>query len=153
LPEGCYGTGDIEALFQNRLDISKDPSYSSLKGIEVASHFLIDRAGTITQFVSVNDRAWHAGKSQFEGRDNCNDFSIGVELEGTETTAFADVQYSALVSLTQCLQMAFPMITPNRIVGHSDIAPGRKTDPGVGFDWEGYRQATIETSPHQVLDE
>jgi len=102
---------------------------------------MIDREGTLTQYVSTDQRAWHAGLSSFEGIDNCNDYAIGIELEGTDTASYTDAQYTALVSLTQHLQQKYPLITKQRITGHSDIAPGRKTDPGSAFDWLRYKSA------------
>lgn len=105
----------------------------------VSAHFLIERDGAITQFVSCHDRAWHAGVSCFDGREACNDFSLGIELEGTDTEPYTDAQYTALAGLTRLLRAAFPAITPERIQGHCDIAPERKTDPGEAFDWSRYR--------------
>jgi AmpD protein len=107
----------------------------------VSAHFLIERDGTVTQFVSCLERAWHAGVSCFEGRETCNDFSVGIELEGTDDLPFTDEQYRSLIALTRQLQERFPAITDQRICGHSDIAPGRKTDPGPAFDWARYRAA------------
>ena len=136
LPEGQYGTGYVKDLFLNQLDCSAHASFADLKGLKVSAHFFMSREGELHQFVSVFERAWHAGASQFQGRGNCNDFSIGVELEGTDKTTFTDAQYAALTELIKTLQQQFPAITAERIVGHSDIAPGRKTDPGIGFDWQ-----------------
>ena len=107
----------------------------------MSAHFLIERDGTVTQFVSCNERAWHAGVSSFEGRETCNDFSVGIELEGTDDLPFTDAQYLALTALTRQLQNAYTGITAQRICGHSDVAPGRKTDPGPAFDWARYRAA------------
>jgi AmpD protein len=140
LPPGCFGGADIEALFCNTLDCSADPFYAGLEGLQVSAHFLIDRSGALTQFVSVNERAWHAGVSSWAGRENCNDYSIGVELEGTDTLPFADPQYATLARLIVDLQQAFPALARGAIVGHSDIAPGRKTDPGRAFDWARLRR-------------
>jgi AmpD protein len=109
--------------------------------MRVSAHFLIERDGAVTQFVSCLARAWHAGVSCFAGRENCNDFSLGIELEGTDDLPFTDAQYQSLVALTQQLQGAYGSITPERICGHGDIAPGRKTDPGPCFDWARYRGA------------
>lgn len=136
LPEGQYGTGCVKDLFLNRLDCTRDASFADLTGLRVSSHFFISRQGELYQFVSVYDRAWHAGVSQFQGQKNCNDFSIGIELEGTDQTAFEAAQYQTLNELIAALCKQFPAITRERIVGHSDIAPGRKTDPGNGFDWQ-----------------
>ena len=107
----------------------------------MSAHFLIERDGTVTQFVSCRDRAWHAGISVFEGREVCNDFSLGIELEGTDDLPFTNAQYAALIDLTRQLLAAYPDITRQRICGHSDIAPGRKTDPGPAFDWARFRSA------------
>ena len=139
LPPGIYGNSFIEDFFQNKLDQSKDHFFQEIKDLKVSSHFLIKRDGSITQFVSILDRAWHAGISSFKGRENCNDFSIGIELEGTDTDSFEENQYNSLVSLTKILMSEFSSITVDRIIGHSDIAPGRKTDPGKGFDWYKYK--------------
>jgi AmpD protein len=139
LPEGEYGTGCVEQLFAGCLDCQQHPSFNDLQGLEVSAHFFINRKGETKQFVSVNDRAWHAGQSSFNGRENCNDFSIGVELEGTDKTEFTAQQYQSLLELTLVLMKHYN-IDSNNIVGHSDIAPGRKTDPGIGFDWSSFRQ-------------
>lgn len=141
LPAGRYGGPHIEALFLNRLAVDADPSFASLAGLRVSAHFLIRRDGELLQFVATVDRAWHAGVSMFAGRTACNDFSVGIELEGCDDEAYADVQYSRLVALTRALQAVYPGITAARIVGHADIAPGRKTDPGPHFDWARYRLA------------
>ncbi|WP_342655983.1 1,6-anhydro-N-acetylmuramyl-L-alanine amidase AmpD [Shewanella algae] len=141
LPAGRFGLPYIEQLFLGTLDIEADASFAGLKGLEVSAHFLIRRDGELRQFVSVDQRAWHAGVSNFEGRSGCNDFAVGIELEGTDDSGFTEEQYHKLITLTQSLQQAYPDITKERIVGHSDIAPGRKTDPGPGFDWQRYLQA------------
>jgi AmpD protein len=135
LPPACFGTGDIEALFCNRLDCDRDPFYDSLRGLRVSAHFLIERDGGLTQFVDCSERAWHAGVSRWGAVDNCNDFSVGVELEGTDTTPFADAQYERLAALVGELQRRYPSLRSGSMVGHSDIAPGRKTDPGPAFNW------------------
>ena len=109
-------------------------------------HLLIERDGSLTQFVGFDQRAWHAGASSFEGRDNCNDFSIGIELEGCDSEAYTDAQYKMLAAITGELMAAYPAITPDRITGHSDIAPGRKTDPGPGFDWQRFRALLTEVT-------
>ncbi len=146
LPPDRFGRSWIEDLFLNRLNHAAHPYFETLRGLEVSAHFLLRRDGRLLQFVSLNERAWHAGQSQFEGRTNCNDFSIGIELEGSDTRPFTRRQYHQLVTLTLLLQQAFPQLTTERIVGHSDIAPGRKTDPGPCFDWVGYRAAVRRTS-------
>ena len=141
LPAGQYGGDDILHLFQNILDCSHHSAYQSLKGLTVSSHFLIRRDGELIQFVSAENRAWHAGVSRFEGRENCNDFSIGIELEGCDEEAFTEAQYTMLIQLTEGIQARYPEIGQDRIVGHCDIAPGRKTDPGPHFDWRRYYKA------------
>lgn len=135
LPPGQFGTGLVQAFFQNRLPVEEHPFFTEIASLQVSAHFLIERDGSLTQFVSCLDRAWHAGVSQFEGRDNCNDFSLGVELEGTDDQPYTDAQYRNLATLTRHLLSAYPALTPERIRGHCDIAPGRKTDPGPAFDW------------------
>lgn len=136
LPRGVYGGdagGDaIEQLFTNRLDPASHPSFADLAGVRVSSHFLIRRSGALVQFVPLAQRAWHAGASRWRGRERCNDFSIGVEIEGTDDSAFAAGQYVCLGRLTANLRSRLPL---REIAGHSDIAPGRKTDPGTHFDW------------------
>ena len=141
LPPGQFGGGEVQAFFQNRLVIEAHPYFAQIATLKVSAHFLIERDGQIIQFVSCLQRAWHAGQSLFEGRENCNDFSLGIELEGTDELPFSDAQYQALIGLTRCLQRAYPAITLARIRGHSDIAPGRKTDPGPAFDWNRLRNA------------
>lgn len=140
LPAGEFTNGYIEQLFCNTLDCSLHPSFDSLRDTPVSAHFLISRDGLLSQFVALDQRAWHAGVSTFEGRENCNDFSIGVELEGTDEQAYTEQQYQALAGLTKALQQRYPLITDDRVVGHCHIAPGRKTDPGVAFDWRYFRQ-------------
>ena len=140
LPPGEFGGPAIRELFTNCLDCSIHPSFDSLRDLCVSSHLLIDREGSLCQFVSFNDRAWHAGASTFEDRDNCNDFSIGIELEGTDDTPYTESQYESLVMVTRSLQCYYPKIAPDRIVGHCDVAPGRKTDPGPTFDWRYFKQ-------------
>ena len=140
LPAGRFGGGFVEQLFTNCLDCDSHASFASLIGLQVSAHLFIDRWGRVCQFVPFQRRAWHAGVSHFAGRDNCNDFSIGVELEGTDDTPYTPSQYRRLVAVTRALLDRYPAITQERIVGHSDIAPGRKTDPGPAFDWQRYRQ-------------
>ena len=137
LPPNEYGGDAIERFFTNVLDHAEHPYYEQLKGVRVSSHFLVRRDGQIVQFVPCNKRAWHAGVSTWCGRSRCNDFSIGVELEGSDFEPYAERQYEALVRLTRRLQRIYPIA---EIVGHSDISPGRKTDPGPYFDWEGYKK-------------
>ena len=139
LPPGKYGSNHIDRFFLNELDSSEDPYFEEISDLKVSSHFLIERTGILKQFVSTNKRAWHAGESSFQGKNNCNDFSIGIELEGTDNSAFEDVQYSKLIELTRTLMQNYPKINKDRIVGHSFIAPGRKSDPGNFFDWKSYK--------------
>lgn len=141
LPPAQFKTGKVQAFFQNRLDVTEHPYFEGIADLRVSAHFLIERDGEVTQFVSCAERAWHAGVSVFEGRETCNDFSIGIELEGTDEQPFTDAQYAALIDLTRQLQSAYPAITCARICGHSDIAPGRKTDPGPFFDWSRFKAA------------
>ena len=138
LPPGIYGKNYIQDFFLNKLDHGIHPYFEDIKGLEVSAHFLIDRLGHTTQFVSCLNRAWHAGLSVYDGRDNCNDFSLGVELEGLEGDSFTAVQYEALAHLCSLLMDTFPSIQRERIVAHSDISPGRKSDPGAGFDWSHF---------------
>jgi len=140
LPPGEFGGPYIDDLFCNRLDCTVHPFFEEISSLQVSSHLLIDRAGNITQYVPFNRKAHHAGQSQFNGRLQCNDFSIGIELEGTDHEAFTDQQYAVLAEVTCALLARYPGITPERITGHSDIAPGRKTDPGPCFDWSKYRK-------------
>jgi AmpD protein len=137
LPEGKFGGGYIEDFFCNRLNVELDPYFKEIGHLQVSSHFLIDRQGHLTQFVSCNDRAWHAGMSNLFERDQCNDFSIGIELEGTGELAYESAQYEMLATLTQSILKKYPI---QYIVGHSDISPVRKTDPGPSFDWELFRK-------------
>ncbi|WP_119343124.1 1,6-anhydro-N-acetylmuramyl-L-alanine amidase AmpD [Facilibium subflavum] len=142
LPEGKYDQNNVEDFFLNQLDINQDESFADIENLKVSSHFYIKRNGQIIQFVSTLNRAWHAGKSTYKGRENCNDFSIGIELQGTDHTDFTERQYQQLIQLSNDLIAQFPALKDN-IVGHSDIAPDRKTDPGVKFDWVYYRQRLI----------
>lgn len=139
-PPGCFGTGDIEDLFLGRLDCSKHPTYREVEGKELSAHFLIDRRGRISQFVDTDRSAYHAGKSTFKGRGSCNDYSVGIELEGDGRHIFTGRQYHTLARLCRDLMKAYPAVTARRIVGHSDIAPGRKHDPGPQFDWRRFRK-------------
>ena len=143
LPAGEFGGDDVIKLFTNTLDCEAGSAYEDLAGLTVSAHFWIRRDGSLIQFVSTEDRAWHAGRSSFEGREECNDFSIGIELEGTDSTPYEDAQYETLTALTQAIQARYPLITQERIVGHEHIAPGRKTDPGPAFDWARYREALV----------
>ncbi|CAN7721099.1 1,6-anhydro-N-acetylmuramyl-L-alanine amidase AmpD [Duganella sp. LjRoot269] len=137
LPAGRYGGPHVSDLFSGRIDYNADPSFADLRGLKVSSHFLIRRDGRVLQYVAAGERAWHAGRSAFRGRERCNDFSIGVELEGTDDTPFEAAQYRALAGLTVALQTRYPLA---EVRGHEHIAPGRKTDPGPMFDWEYYQK-------------
>ena len=140
LPPGVFTGDDVEAFFLNQLDHNKHPFFEEIRELKVSSHLFIRRNGDAQQFVALDDRAWHAGQSSWQGKERCNDFSIGIELEGTDDQTYTDAQYATLIQLTQKIQQHYPAITNERIVGHSDIAPGRKTDPGPHFDWSRYRQ-------------
>ena len=135
LPPGQFGGDEIEALFLNRLDWDAHPYFGEIRGLEVSAHLLIRRDGEIVQFVPFTERAWHAGESNFRGRSRCNDFSIGIELEGEDETPYDDEQYRVLPIVLQALLQAYPNISPREIAGHCDVAPGRKVDPGPAFDW------------------
>ncbi|MBL4821800.1 MAG: 1,6-anhydro-N-acetylmuramyl-L-alanine amidase AmpD [Gammaproteobacteria bacterium] len=139
LPPGEFAGCFIDDFFCNTLDTKGHAFFDEIAGLKVSAHLLIDRAGDITQYVPFNRKAWHAGESCFKGRKNCNDYSIGVELEGTDNDRFTDAQYSTLIDITRLIAREYPCITPERIVGHSDIAPGRKTDPGPCFDWQRFK--------------
>jgi AmpD protein len=132
LPPGVYGGDAIERLFTNRLDWDAHPYFQQIRGLEVSSHFLLRRDGELLQFVSCDARAWHAGRSSWRGRDNCNDYSIGIELEGLEGERFTAVQYRHLARLLHALARRYPVC---EATGHEDVAPGRKHDPGAGFSW------------------
>lgn len=142
LPAGQFGGRYVYQLFTNCLNCHEHADFADLDGLEVSTHLFIDRFGTVTQFVPLNKRAWHAGESMYKGKPNCNDFSIGIELEGDDFTPYTDAQYLKLIPLIQSLRTIFTGIGPDDIVGHSDIAPGRKTDPGPAFDWQRLRGET-----------
>ena len=139
LPPGQFKTPHIADLFLNKLDVQADPWFVNIVGLRVSAHFVIERDGTTTQFVSCDQREWHAGISSYAGRERCNDFSIGIELEGTDTLAYTDQQYDTLTHLTACLRVRYPL---DAVRGHCHIAPGRKTDPGPAFDWTRYARLT-----------
>lgn len=139
LPPGTYGGPEVEQLFTNTLDWDAHPFFKSIEGLEVSSHFYIQRGGELWQFVSCDDRAWHAGVSSYRGRSNCNDDSIGIELEGLEGGLFTDAQYETLQSLLPALLAGYPIA---HIAGHEHIAPGRKGDPGAGMDWARLQQSS-----------
>ena len=135
LPPGEYGNGWIDRLFCNDLPADAHPYFATIQNLAVSSHVLIARDGTLTQYVPFDRRAWHAGKSQYCGRSACNDFSVGIELEGTDDLPYTGAQYRALGELIAALRRGYPSLRHAEVVGHSDIAPGRKTDPGPAFDW------------------
>ena len=146
LPPGQYGGQEVQALFTNQLDWDAHPYFSQIRGLQVSSHFYIRRDGSLWQFVSTDDRAWHAGQSEYRGRPQCNDYSIGIELEGLEGDVFEDAQYEQLRRLSLDLLRHYPIA---HIAGHEHIAPGRKHDPGAGFDWLRLR-ASVEL-PNQCF--
>ena len=148
LPPGEFGGGHIRELFLNRLDPAAHRYFASIAQLRVSAHLLIHRDGSAVQFVALDRRAWHAGVSQFCGRERCNDFSIGIELEGCDEVPYSDAQYRRLDELTRDIRSLFPAIGADRIVGHSDIAPGRKTDPGACFDWGRYRRLIAAGDAH-----
>ncbi|WP_309227362.1 1,6-anhydro-N-acetylmuramyl-L-alanine amidase AmpD [Zooshikella harenae] len=139
LPPGQYNNNYIRQFFTNQLDPSDHPYFAEISSLKVSAHLLIDRQGEVFQFVHFNKRAWHAGESAFLGQQNCNDFSIGIELEGTDHQPYEVIQYQQLAKITQALMNYYPAISLDRIVGHSDIAPARKTDPGPAFDWKYFK--------------
>ena len=143
LPPGEYGSEAVERLFANTLDWSAHPYFETIRGLEVSAHFLVRRDGEIVQFVSCDDRAWHAGPSRWDERDDCNDFSVGIELEGLEGERFDDRQYPALAALLADLALRYPIAS---VAGHEHIAPGRKSDPGPGFDWARLRRLAPSAS-------
>ena len=143
LPPGQFGTGKVQEFFTSGLNASEHAYFAGIADMRVSAHFFIERDGQISQFVSCLQRAWHAGVSSFAGRDNCNDFSLGIELEGTDDLPYSEAQYDALVPLVQQLLAAYPALSVERICGHCDIAPGRKTDPGPAFDWPRLRTALL----------
>lgn len=147
LPPDCFGGPYIRQLFTNCLRPDDHPYFAGIAERKVSAHVLLERDGGVVQFVSFAARAWHAGVSQYGGRVNCNDFSIGIELEGTDTTPYTEVQYQVLSELLRALMAAYPALTPARIVGHCDIAPGRKTDPGPAFDWGRVRALLRASAP------
>ena len=135
LPPKQFGGGYVHAFFCNELDVDVDPYFTEIQALQVSAHFLIERSGECTQFVSCLERAWHAGESQYKGRTNCNDFSIGIELEGADDIPYTMQQYQQLVVLLSALKCKLPSLQTGQITGHEHIAPLRKTDPGSAFDW------------------
>jgi AmpD protein len=144
LPAGRFGGPHIADLFTNRVDFAADRSFADLRGLTVSAHFLVRRDGRVLQFVSCNERAWHAGVSSFGGREQCNDFSVGIEVEGSDFVAFSPAQYESLAVLTRALAARYPLAA---VQGHEHVAPGRKTDPGPFFDWEIYAQKLAAPPP------
>ena len=140
-----YGGDGIERLFTGRLDCNAHPYYEGLRGLQVSAHFVIRRDGEVLQFVSCDARAWHAGASSWRGRGNCNDWSVGIELEGLEGTLFEPVQYEQLARLLRAVSRRYPV---DEVVGHEHVAPGRKHDPGAGFDWCTLRRLLRRARPH-----
>jgi AmpD protein len=147
LPPGEFGGPWIDALFTNRLDLAAHPYFARLGDLRVSAHLLIRRDGGMVQYVPFGARAWHAGESRFAGRERCNDYSVGVELEGADEVPYTDAQYAALAAVARALMRAYPAIVPDRIAGHSDVAPGRKTDPGPAFDWARLRASIAGPAP------
>ena len=145
LPPGEFGGPHVDELFCNRLDPGAHPYFADICQLRVSAHLLIRRDGSLVQYVPFNRRAWHAGQSCYAGREQCNDYSIGIELEGCDALPFTDDQYHALARVTTALIAAYPGLDAGRILGHSDIAPGRKTDPGPCFDWQRYRAVLPES--------
>ena len=139
LPAGVFGTQHVDDLFMGRLDTAAHPDFAALKGLRVSAHFVVRRDGGLWQYVSCDQRAWHAGVSRFGARERCNDFSVGIELEGCDELAYEAAQYESLGALLGALLQAYPV---RAIAGHSDVAPGRKTDPGPHFDWDFVRRAS-----------
>jgi AmpD protein len=141
LPPGEFGGGYVQQFFQNTLDSTLHPYFTIIAELKVSAHLFVERDGKVTQFVPFNARAWHAGNSSFEGVADCNNYSIGIELEGADDIPYSDAQYRALEKVSRQLMLTYPKLTPERITGHSDIAPGRKTDPGPAFDWLRFRNS------------
>jgi AmpD protein len=145
LPPGEFGGPWIDRLFTNTLPADTHPYFTEVAPLRVSSHLVVRRDGAVTQYVKFTDRAWHAGVSSYQGREACNDFSVGVELEGTDDLPYEDAQYRALANVVAALCAAYPRLSADRLVGHSDIAPGRKTDPGPAFDWPRARRLIAST--------
>ena len=142
LPPGVFGGRDVRRLFTNTLDPAAHPYFRDIAHRPVSAHLFVGRRGAVTQFVSIHDRAWHAGASSFRGRPGCNDFSVGIELEGTDDIPYTDPQYERLAAIIRLLRRRWPGLSDEHLVGHSDVAPGRKTDPGPAFDWERLRRSS-----------
>jgi AmpD protein len=146
LPPGEFGGLWIDRLFTNSLPGEMHPYFAEVQALRVSSHLVVARDGAVTQYVGFTERAWHAGQSMYQGREACNDFSVGVELEGTDTLPYEPAQYVALAEVVAALCAAYPRLSPDRVVGHSDIAPGRKTDPGPAFDWPRARRLITQAA-------
>jgi AmpD protein len=144
LPPGQFGGGEIEALFLNTLNWDAHPYFGEIRGMQVSAHLLIRRDGELVQFVPFTERAWHAGESSFRGRACCNDFSVGIELEGEDEIPYDDRQYAVLPAVLGAVTAAYPQITAREIAGHCDVSPGRKSDPGPAFDWSRLYDALEE---------
>lgn len=140
LPPGQFGGGYIQDFFVNQLDAQADPYFATIAKLRVSAHLLIERSGALVQFVGFDQRAWHAGQSHYDGCNNCNDFSIGIELEGTDDIPYTEAQYQQLARVTAVLLKYYPEMSPERMTGHSDIAPHRKTDPGPAFSWGHFKR-------------
>jgi len=149
LPPGEFGGSWIDRFFLNELPTEVHPYFATIRQLKVSAHVLIDREGTLTQYVPFDHRAWHAGQSAYCGRTACNDFSVGIELEGVDYVPYRPQQYESLVQLIHCLRRAYPSLRDAAIVGHSDISPGRKTDPGPAFDWSHLRTLLADVAPHR----
>ena len=144
LPPGEFGGPWVKDFFTNSLDENAHPYFQDIKALKVSSHLFIRRDGSLFQFVPLQKRAWHAGESSYQGIEKCNDYSIGIEVEGDDDTPYEDIQYKVLSEVANLIINYYPAITPERIVGHCDIAPGRKTDPGPAFDWAYFRSLVLE---------
>ena len=144
LPPGGYAGDEVEAFFQNRLDTGRHPYYATIEALRVSAHFYLRRDGRLVQFVPVHERAWHAGLSVYRARDACNDFAVGIELEGSDAEPYDERQYPVLAALIVALRRAYPTLAEDALAGHSDIAPARKTDPGPHFDWERLRRTLAD---------
>ena len=152
LPPGGYAGDEVEAFFQNRLDTGRHPYYATIEALRVSAHFYLRRDGRLVQFVPVHERAWHAGLSVYRARDACNDFAVGIELEGSDAEPYDERQYPVLAALIVALRRAYPTLAEDALAGHSDIAPARKTDPGPHFDWERLRRTLADlAAPAQAL--
>ena len=152
LPPGKFGDDYIDQLFTNKLNMNAHPYFKEISGLKVSSHLLIRRDGELVQYVPLQKRAWHAGVSSYKNRENCNDFSIGIELEGADETPYSDIQYQVLAETIKSLLQSYPALSEDTIAGHSDIAPGRKTDPGIAFDWQ-YLSRLLSASKFVIAKE